>query len=142
MGAIILFAKNSQTIFKLNLNRPYQTTLLNDLAGMSSSSQTSTDQTKMLHPKEIEKKLLMMEEVVKILEETFLNSFSDDLDKKYIYNIVYGKTVSTEIKDSLITIDEKETILEYTQSANKENVTDSMMMDVIKKIKIKYLLAF
>ena len=109
---------------------------------MSNSSQTSTNQTKMLHPKEIEKKLLMMEKVVKILEETFLNPFSDDLDKKQIYNIVYGKTVSTEIKDSLITIDEKETILEYTQSANKENVTDSMMMDVIKKIKIKYLLAF
>ena len=84
----------------------------------------------------------MMEKLVKILEETFLNQFSDDVDKKQIYNTVYGKTVSIEIKDSLITIDEKETILEYTQSANKENVTDSMMMDVIKKIKIKYLLAF
>ena len=55
LGAIILFAKNSQAIFKLTLNRPYQTTVLDDLARMSRSSQTSTDQTKLLHPKETEK---------------------------------------------------------------------------------------
>ena len=77
----------------------------------------------------------MMEEVVKILGVTFLNSFLDNLDKNQLYNIVSGKTVSTEIKDRLITIDEKEPemMLQYIQRTNKDNVTDSMMMDIIKK---------
>ena len=61
----------------------------------------------MLLPKEIEQSHLMVEEVVKVLEETFLNLFSDDLDKNQLYNIVSGKTVSTDIKVSLITIEEK-----------------------------------
>ena len=52
--------------------------------------------------------------------------------KNQLYNIVSCKTVSTEIKDSLITIDEKgqEMMLEHIQRMNKDNVTDSMMMDV------------
>ena len=73
-----------------------------------------------------------IEEVVKVLGVTFFNSCFDDLDKKQLYNIVSGKTVSTEIKDSLITIDEKgqEMMLEHIQRMNEDDVTDSMMMDV------------
>ena len=65
-----------------------------------------------------------MEEVIKLLEETFLNPFSDGLGKNQLYNIVSCKTVSIEIKDSLITIDEQgqEMILEYIQRMNKDNV--------------------
>ena len=76
---------------------------LGGLTEMGGCSWASTNQRKMLHPKEIEQSDLMVEEVVKVLKETFLNPFSDDLDKKQLYNIVSGKTVSTEIKDSLIT---------------------------------------
>ena len=81
-----------------------------------------------------------MEEVIKLLEETFLNPFSDGLGKNQLYNIVSCKTVSIEIKDSLITIDEQgqEMILEYIQRMNKDNVTDSGMMDVIRKSLMKY----
>ena len=45
----------------------------------------------------------MVEEVVQVLEETFLNPFSDNLDKDHPYNIVSGKTFSTETKENLIT---------------------------------------
>ena len=48
---------------------------------MDGCSRTSTDQRKMLLPKEIEQSYLIVEEVVKVLEETFLNSLSGDLDK-------------------------------------------------------------
>lgn len=63
---------------------------------------------------------------MKILEETFVNLFSDDVDKRQLYSIFSGKTASTEIKFSLITIDEKgqETMLEYIQRMNKDNVTN------------------
>ena len=74
---------------------------------MSGSLRTSTDQRKILRPKEIEQSNLIVEEVVKVLEESFLNPFSDDLDKSQLYNIVSGKTISIEIKDSLITIDQQ-----------------------------------
>ena len=74
---------------------------------MSSCWQTSTDQRKMLRSKEKEQSNLIVEEVVKVFEETFLNPFSDDLDKNQLYNIVSCETASVEIKDSLITIDEQ-----------------------------------
>ena len=133
-------ANNPQTILKWTLNRPYHTTFLDGLAEMSGCSRTSTDQRKMLGPKEIEQSNLIVEEVVKVLEETFLNPFMDDLDKNQFCGIVSCKTVSIEIKDSLITIDEQEQemMLEYIQRMNKDNVTDSWTMDVIRKSKIKY----
>ena len=89
------------------LNKPYQSKFLEGLAEMSGCWQTNTDQRKMLRSKEKEQSNLIVEEVVKVLEETFLNPFSDDLDKNQLYNIVSCKTVSIEIKDSLITIDEQ-----------------------------------
>lgn len=45
----------------------------------------------------------MVEEVVKVVEEIFLNPFSDNLDNNHPCNIVSGKTFSTETKENLIT---------------------------------------
>ena len=52
---------------------------------------------------------------------------------KTVSHIASGKGVSTEIKDCLITIDEKrkEMILEYIQKINNYNIADSMTMDVL-----------
>ena len=112
------------------LKRSYQTKFLESLTEMSGCFGTSTNQRKMLRPKEIEKSNLMVDEAVEVLEETYLNPFSDDLDKNQLYNIVSSKTVSTGIKDSLITINEKgqEMILEYMQRINKDNSIDSIVM--------------
>ena len=76
----------------------------------------------MLHPEEIEQSNLMAKEIIKVLEETFLNLFSDDLDKNQLYNIVSSKTAPTEIKSSLITINQEgqEMILECMQGMNKD----------------------
>ena len=106
---------------------------LEGLTEMSGCSQTSTNRRKMLRPKEI----LLVEEVIKVFEETFFNPFSDYLDESQLDNIVSGKIVSTEIKGSLITINEKgqEMILKYIQMMNKDHVTDSMMMTFFKKVK-------
>ena len=49
----------------------------------------------------------MVEQVVNVLKESFLNPFLNDLDKNQLYNIASGKTVSTEIKSNSITIDKK-----------------------------------
>ena len=68
LGGITPFANNPQT--------------LEGLAGMNGCLQGISDQKKKkkMRPKEIEKSNLIMEEVVEVLEETFLNPFSDDLD--------------------------------------------------------------
>ena len=97
---------------------------------------TSADQRKMLQPKEAQQIYLMVEQVVNVLKESSLNPFLNDLDKNQLYNIASGKTVSTEIKSSSITIDKKgqQMMLEYMERINKDNVTDSVMMDVILKI--------
>ena len=103
-------------------DRPYQTMFLEGLTEMSGSLWTSTNQRKMLRPEEIEQSNLMAKEIIKVLEETFLNLFSDDLDKTQLYNIVSSKTAPTEIKSSLITINQKgqEMILECMQRMNKD----------------------
>ena len=76
----------------------------------------------MLRPEEIEQSNLMAKEIIKVLEETFLNLFSDDLNKNQLYNIVSSKTAPTEIKSSLITINQKgqEMMLECMQRMNKD----------------------
>ena len=79
------------------LNRPYQTKFLEGLTEMSGCSQKKANQRKMLRPKEIEQSNLMVEEVVEVLEESFLNPFSDALDKNQLYNIV-STEISTEIQ--------------------------------------------
>ena len=78
---------------------------------------------------------VMEKVVVKVLEDIFINLFSDDLDKNQLHNIVSGKPVHTETKDSLINSNEKgqEMMWEYIQWMNRDNVTDSMMMGIIKK---------
>ena len=90
----------------------------------------------MLQPKEAQQIYLMVEQVANVLKESSLNPFLNDLDKNQLYNIASGKTVSTEIKSSSITIDKKgqQMMLEYMERINKDNVTDSVMMDVILKI--------
>ena len=90
----------------------------------------------MLQPKEAQQIYLMVEQVVNVLKESSLNPFLNDLDKNQLYNIASGKTVSTEIKSSSITIDKKgqQMMLEYMERINKDNVTDSVMMGVILKI--------
>lgn len=90
----------------------------------------------MLQPKEAQQIYLMVEQVANVLKESSLNPFLNDLDKNQLYNIASGKTVSTEIKSSFITIDKKgqQMMLEYMERINKDNVTDSVMMDVILKI--------
>ena len=65
-------------------DRPYQTMFLEGFTEMSGSLWTSTNQRKMLHPEEIEQSNLMAKEIIKVLEETFLNLFSDDLDKNQL----------------------------------------------------------
>lgn len=103
-------------------DRPYQTMFLEGLTEMSGCLWTSTNQRKMLRPEEIEQSNLMAKEIIKVLEETFLNLFSDDLNKNQLYNIVSSKTAPTEIKSSLITINQKgqEMMLECMQRMNKD----------------------
>ena len=74
---------------------------------MSCCSQPSTHQRKILCPEEIDQRHFMMEEVVEASKQTFVNPFSDDLGKNQLYNIPSDKTVSTEINDSLVTINER-----------------------------------
>ena len=62
----------------------------------------------MIRPKEIEQNNSMAQEIVEVLQETSLNPFSENLDKNKLYHIASGKAVSTEIEDSLLTLDEKE----------------------------------
>ena len=90
----------------------------------------------MIQPKEARQIYLMVEQIVNVLKESFLNPFLNDLDKNQLYNIASGKTLSTEIKSGSITIDKKgqQMMLEYMERINKDNVTDSVMMDVILKI--------
>ena len=61
----------------------------------------------MIRPKEIEQNNSMAQEIVEVLQETSLNPFSENLDKNKPYHIASGKAVSTEIEDSLLTLDEK-----------------------------------
>jgi len=112
-----MFANHSQTVVKWTLNRPYQSKFLEGLAEISGCSRSVSDQRKMLRPKEIKRSNLMVEQLAKVVEETFLNPFSKKLDNNQLFNIVSGKPMSAEISESLISVSKKgqEMIREYIQ---------------------------
>ena len=102
-----MFANNPQTVLKWTLNRPYQSKFLEGLAEISGCSRSVSDQRKLLHPKEIKRSNLIVEQVANVLEETFLKPILKELDNNQLFNIVSGKPVSAEITESLISVSNK-----------------------------------
>ena len=64
----------------------------------------------MIRPEEKEQNNSMAEEIVEVLQEiveVLQEASLRNLDKIQLYYISFGKAVSTEIEDCLITLDEK-----------------------------------
>ena len=73
---------------------------------MSGSSRTTTNNWKLLRPSEINKSIVMEENIMEVLENTFLSPFHDELYAVKVYNIVSGQSHNDSIKDSLLSLEE------------------------------------
>ena len=121
------------------LNRPYQTKFLESLVEMSGSSHTTTNNRKLLRLSEIKKSNVMVENIMEVLENTFLSPFHDELDAAKLYNIVSGQPVDDSIKESLLSLEEagKQLMSEYIERMSTETHSESTVMDKIKQYKMK-----
>ena len=121
------------------LNRPYQTKFLESLVEMSGSSHTTTNNRRLLRPSEIEKSNVMVENIMKVLENTFLSPFHDEPDAAKLYNIVSGQPVDDSIKESLLSLEEagKQLMSEYIERMSIEKHSESTVMEKIKQYKMK-----
>ena len=128
---------NFKTILKSILNRPYQTKFLESLVKMSGSSRTTTNNRKLLCPSEIHKPIVMEENIIKVLENTFLNPFNNELDATKLYNIVSGQLLHDSMKDSLLSREKagKQLMFEYVERMSTETYSEITMMDNIDQYK-------
>ena len=110
---------------------------------MSGSSHTTTNNRRLLRPSEIKKSNLMVENIMEVLENTFLSSFHDELDAAKLYNIVSGQPVDDSVKESLLSLEEagKQLMSEYIERMSTETHSESTVMDKIKQYKMKNLTA-
>ena len=134
---IYIYANKSETILKWVLNRPYQTKFL--IIEMRGLSHTTSNNGKLLHPSEIKKPVVMIENIMEILENTFLIPFRDKLDASKLYNIVSDQPIDDSLKDSLLSLEEagKQLMSEYIERMNRETYSESTMVDKIEQYKMK-----
>ena len=71
---------NFKTILKWILNRSCQRKFLESLHEISGSSCTTTNNRKLLRPSEINKSIVLEENIMEVLENSFLSPFHDELD--------------------------------------------------------------
>ena len=106
---------------------------------MRGSSHTTSNNGKSLHSSEIKKSVVMIENIMEVLGNTFLISFCDKLDASKLYNIVSDQPIDDSIKDSLFSLEEagKQLMSEYIERMNTETYSESTMIDKIKQYKMK-----
>ena len=136
------FANKPETIWKWVLNRLYKTKFLESLVEMSGSFHT-TNNPKLLRPSEIKKSNVIVENIMKVLENTFLSPFHDELDPAKLYNIASGQAIDDSIKESLLSLEKagKQLMSEYIKRMSTETHSESTVMDKIKQYKMKNFLA-
>ena len=81
----------------------------------------------------------MIENIMEILENTFLIPFRDKLDASKLYNIVSDQPIDDSLKDSLLSLEEagKQLMSEYIERMNRETYSESTMVDKIEQYKMK-----
>ena len=106
---------------------------------MRGSSHTTSNNGKLLHSSEIKKSVVMIENIMEVLGNTFLIPFCDKLDASKLYNIVSDQSIDDSIKDSLFSLEEagKQLMSEYIERMNTETYSESTVMDKIKQYKMK-----
>ena len=83
--------------------------------------------------------VVMGENIIVVLENTFLSPFHDKLDAAKLYNIVTSQPVHDTMKDSLLSLEEagKQLMSEFIERMSTETYCESTLMDKIKQYKIK-----
>ena len=64
----------------------------------------------------------MEENIMKVLENTFLSPFHDELDAAKLYSIVSGQSLDDSIKDIFLSLEEagKQLMFEYIERMSTE----------------------
>ena len=93
---------------------------------MSESSPTTTNNQKLKRPSEIKKSIVIVENIMEVLENTFLSPFHDELDAAKFCNIVSGQPVDDFIKVSLLSLEKagKQSMSEYIERLNTETYSE------------------
>ena len=83
----------------------------------------------------------MGENIIVVLENTFLSPFHDKLDAAKLYNIVASHPIHDTMKDSLLSLEEagKQLMSEFIERMSTETYSESTLMDKIKQYKNKKL---
>ena len=136
-GGIKNHASQDSTYDKWTLSRAGQAEYrseLWDIAGLSDSAQ---EPQKCLRPSQILKSEAAVEKIMDVLEGTFVNPFSDDLEKDKLYNLASGCPISDESSDCLLTYEGRGKILmdEFKTRIAGTHVTGKKLFNTIERKK-------
>ena len=136
-GGIKNHASQDSTYDKWTLSRAGQAEYrseLWDIAGLNDSAQ---EPRKCLRPSQILKSEAAVEKIMDVLEGTFVNPISDDLEKDKLYNLASGCPISDESCDCLLTYEGRGKILmdEFKTRIAGTHVTGKKLFNTIERKK-------
>ena len=104
------FTTQDKTYDKWVLSRPFQAKYVKALFEMIGMAGKDSNR-KTLRQSEISKSEKRITSLKKVLTDTFIDPFSDDLDADKLYNIMSGSPVDEEVSRCLLTIEERGRVL-------------------------------
>ena len=104
IGGITNFQTRKNAVYRWVKGRASQTKFVDALKEISGAQRTSYNPKKCLKPSEIIKSDVIVERIIDTMQSHFVEPFDLSLDKERLYNIVSGKPVPENVKESLSSI--------------------------------------
>ena len=137
VGGIKNFTTQDSTYEKWVLSRAGQAEYKSELLRIAGMSKDSQEPRKCLRQSEIVKSEQAVRKIMDVLEHTFINPFSDDIEKDKLYNLASGCPISDDAAECMLSYEKrgKGMMEEFRTRINGSHETNKKLFDPIKKSK-------
>ena len=137
VGGIKNFSTQDSTYEKWVLSRAGQAEYRSELFKLVNMDKDTMEPRKCLRPTEIQKSERAVKKIMDVLKNTFVNPFSDDLDKEKLYNLSSGCPINETAAECLLSYEERgqEMMEEFKLRVQGVHAEKKTFFDPIKKSK-------
>ena len=121
------------------LTRPFQAEYVDALLNQAGLNNAQNKPRKCLRSSAIIKSENNVKSIVNVLKNDFIDRFSADLDHDKLYNLASGNSVTDDVAESLLTVQERGTLLrdDFFERLNSECSIKDPFSSPIKRVQWK-----
>jgi hypothetical protein len=139
IGGIKNFTTLDSAYEKWVLTRPFQAEYVDALLNQAGLNNAQNKPRKCLRNSAIIKSENNVKGIVNVLKNDFIDPFSGDLDHDKLYNLASGNSVTDDVAESLLTVQERGTLLrnDFFERLNSECSVKDNFFSPIKRVQWK-----